>query len=340
MEIKSTLSQKEKEKIVSVWNQEYPRELAYSSVHDYDAYLSKIEILNHYLIKKEGVIVAMASVFIREEDTWFSILINGKHQRRGLGRQLMNQLMCDYDRLNGWMVDQEGSTLATGKAYSIPASFYQKLGFVKLSKVNEKPVRCIHIQWDKRPVVLLDLGGVVFQSTGVSNDQIKWDIISRLNHVYGSMLNKGANAFPDFMKDYNDLSGQALSGDSFLRLVFDTLQFNKTLVDSLKTDYRIIIVSDNYRENITYISERYQFKNWSEAQFYSFDFELEKSDEAFFPKLLSDIWLKPGQTVLIDDSPHKLEMAEKAGIKPILFQEGKNIKKEVEAFFNNQSSTH
>lgn len=44
----------------------------------------------------------------------------------------------------------------------------------------------------------------------------------------------------------------------------------------------IVIVSDNYRENIEYISEKYEFSKWAERQFYSFDYKIEKSNPLFF----------------------------------------------------------
>jgi len=118
--------------------------------------------------------------------------------------------------------------------------------YVELVKINYLMIKYI----------LLDLGGVVFNSTGISNEKIDWSVISKLNDRHGTGLNIGEDLFGAFMKDYNQLTSQNLSGDEFLKLVFDTLEFNHELVDFLKEKYQIIIVSDNYRENIEYISQR------------------------------------------------------------------------------------
>ena len=174
-------------------------------------------------------------------------------------------------------------------------------------------------------IALLDLGGVVFQSTGESNETIHWDIISQLNHRYGHGLNLGEDLFPIFLKEYNQLTQQQLEGKEFLKAVFDTLELNQELIDIVSQEHRIIIVSDNYRENIAYISQRYRFAEWSEAQFYSYDFEMEKADPRFFPRLLTEIPYDKELLTFIDDSPRKIESAQQHGIRSILFQSNAQV---------------
>jgi HAD superfamily hydrolase (TIGR01509 family) len=177
--------------------------------------------------------------------------------------------------------------------------------------------------------ILLDLGGVVFQSTGISNDKIDWSIITTLNHKYGHALNMGEDRFPDFLAEYNRMSQQNLGGEAFLTEVFNTLEFNAELVKMLGERFEIIIVSDNYRENIAYISERYQFKSWSKQQFYSFDFQLEKANPLFFKRLLKEIPHYPEELIFIDDSPAKLQSARVHGIRGLLFQNNQQLKDEL-----------
>lgn len=181
--------------------------------------------------------------------------------------------------------------------------------------------------------ILLDLGGVVFQSTGQSNATINWEVISALNYRYGHDLNIGQDLFSEFMSSYNQRTGQSLVGAEFLKAIFDTLIFNADLVEYLGKIAPIIIVSDNYRENIEYISERYRFKDWASREIYSFDYELEKADHAFFPKLLTEIDIPAEDLLFIDDSPHKLASAARVGIPGIRFQNNAQLMVEVDAFF-------
>ncbi len=68
-----------------------------------------------------------------------------------------------------------------------------------------------------RKATLPDLGGVVFQSTGISNQKIDWNIISQLNYKYGHDLNIGKDMLPQFFSEYNQLTNQQLKKDDFLK---------------------------------------------------------------------------------------------------------------------------
>jgi FMN phosphatase YigB (HAD superfamily) len=182
-----------------------------------------------------------------------------------------------------------------------------------------------------KKLILLDLGGVVFQSDGKSNEIINWEVITLLNGKYSYELNIGKDVFYDFLEEYNAITKQKLSKEGFLKAVFDTLEINTELIEIVGAESDIVIVSDNYRENIAYISERYDFKSWSIGQIYSFDYQFEKSNPNFFKHLveeLKDYDLE--QLILIDDSPNKLKSAAENGIKGILFESNEQVKKALE----------
>ena len=182
----------------------------------------------------------------------------------------------------------------------------------------------------KKKIALLDLGGVVFQSTGISNDIINWNIITKLNYKYGYELNIGEDKFDNFLSEYNNLTNQTLTGENFLKDVFDSLQINTELIELVRIDHDIIIVSDNYRENINYISNRYNFKNWSIKQIYSFDYKMVKSNPSFFVMLINELSeYEKKDMIFIDDSISKIESAKKCGITGILYQDNEQIRKEL-----------
>ena len=204
--------------------------------------------------------------------------------------------------------------------------------FASLSLVHDplnKPINKTRIQnMKKKKIALLDLGGVVFQMFGKSNKEIDWTIIQQLNEKYGTST--GGLDFPNFLLAYNELTKQALKGEEFLEKVFDTLDFNQELIEFIRRDRDIIIVSDNYRENIEYISKRYHFSDWSIQQIYSYEYEMYKSNPAFFQQLLEENKeLKLENLLLIDDSPSKLDSAFKNGICGIQFINNKQVIREI-----------
>lgn len=177
----------------------------------------------------------------------------------------------------------------------------------------------------KLPPILLDLGGVTFQSTGVSNEVINWTEVSKLNYKYAREMSVGDVGLPAFLADYNAATNQQLADMEFLDAIWDTLEMNTELVDYLRTRYEIIIVSDNYRENIEYVAKRFEFDAWASQQFYSYDYGLLKEDPPFFERLINELPYPPEELYLIDDSPNKLASAAKAGIGGILFTTNEEV---------------
>lgn len=175
--------------------------------------------------------------------------------------------------------------------------------------------------------VLLDLRGVVFQSTGISNRIIQWDIISQLNERYGHQLNIGEDLFSPFILDYNKMTDQQMSGQLFLEEIWNTLKFNRELVDFLNSSFEVHILSDNYRENIEYMTERFSIPSWSKSQFYSFENGLTKMDAALFEKVLAKLNLMPDEIFLVDDSPGKIQTADSCGIAGILYLDNAQVKR-------------
>lgn len=181
---------------------------------------------------------------------------------------------------------------------------------------------------------LLDLGGVVFQSTGRKSEAIDWSIISRLNHQYGHELNLGKDLFPTFLENYNEQSTLQLSGDEFLKEVFDTLDVNQSLVDHLKQHFPICILSDNYRENIAYISKRYRFSDWTNHQFYSFQYGMTKANPALFQEVLQELTVQPERVLFIDDYAPHIQTAASLGIRGIQFVNNTQVFAELERMFD------
>lgn len=174
--------------------------------------------------------------------------------------------------------------------------------------------------------VLLDLGGVVFNSTGLSNEKIDWKIISQLNHKYGHQLNIGEISAQPFLDEYNQLTSQELILADFLQSIFDTLEFNSQLISFLSERAHIYILSDNYRENIAYISKRYKFATWSKKQFYSYDFELTKyQGTKIFELVLQNLDIKASDLIFIDDSPEKIKFAQQCGIPSIIYKNNQQL---------------
>jgi FMN phosphatase YigB (HAD superfamily) len=83
------------------------------------------------------------------------------------------------------------------------------------------------------------------------------------------------------LAEYNAATNQQLTDQEFLEAIWDTLEMNTELVDYLNARYDIIVVSDNYRENIQYVAKRFDFASWATRQIYSYDYGSSKKSQPF-----------------------------------------------------------
>ncbi len=145
-----TLSLQQKLSIIRLWNQEYPHQLMFETVEDLDNYLIQLIDLVHYFVLGEGhQIIAWASLFERNREKWFAIIVGRNMQGNGLGTSLLNMLKTNETLLNGWLIDQNNYLRADGTQYQSPAAFYLKNGFTICldTRLEAEKLSAIKIKW-------------------------------------------------------------------------------------------------------------------------------------------------------------------------------------------------
>ncbi|KYG80325.1 hypothetical protein AWW67_09085 [Roseivirga seohaensis] len=148
------LSEEQKERIMTLWNAEYPASLGYTTIAEFDEFLNKIEQLKHYILcNLNQTIIGWLCVFIRNEETWFSIILDSDFQKQGLGKKLINLAKHDFEALNGWVIDNDTCKKSDGSLYAIPLPFYLKNDFNVLSEVRleTEKISAVKIRWERIP---------------------------------------------------------------------------------------------------------------------------------------------------------------------------------------------
>lgn len=131
------LTYEQKERIFKLWNQEYSQKLNHKQISDLEKYLEGVTDHVHYLLLDDvGKITGWGFKFFREEERWFSILVERTEHRKGNGTLLLNKLKENEECLNGWVVDHELDTTANGERYISPVKFYLKNGFVIMPEIR------------------------------------------------------------------------------------------------------------------------------------------------------------------------------------------------------------
>lgn len=145
------LTDVQRESIFKLWNNEYPRNLQYKSISEFDEYLNGLLDVKHYLLIEGKILVGWAATFERNEEKWFAVIIDSSIQRNGYGTALLNEIKKEERSLVGWVIDYKGNVKANGEEYRSPLAFYIKNKFKILenNRTEFDEISAVKIEWGK-----------------------------------------------------------------------------------------------------------------------------------------------------------------------------------------------
>lgn len=141
-----------KNKVFTLWNAEYPSNLKFDSIKDLDNYLISLKEIEHIIMMDDmNQVVGYASLFLREDEQWFAIIIAGKMQGKGLGKLLLDQMKKAKTSLSGWVVEHNNYFKLNGDIYVSPLKFYLKNDFIVQEeyRLENDKISAIKINWKK-----------------------------------------------------------------------------------------------------------------------------------------------------------------------------------------------
>lgn len=143
------LTPDQKEEIVNLWNNEYPKDLSLAGVAAFDEYLKKLSDKHYLLIIWQGRILGWLVYFLRDGERCFAMLLDPLVQGRGLGSALLNKAKEYNPELIGWVIDTNEHLKNDGSYYKSPIAFYEKAGFDILADVVTKKngIDGIRVRW-------------------------------------------------------------------------------------------------------------------------------------------------------------------------------------------------
>jgi len=146
------LSEAQKQSIIRLWNAEYPVQIQHSGIDSFDEYLRPKANLRHYLlIDPDEIIRGWLATFIRDDERWFALLVDGSQQKKGFGTMLLNKVKEFENEINGWVIDRENDVKANGELYLSPIGFYLKNDFEILSdvRIENETISAVKIRWSR-----------------------------------------------------------------------------------------------------------------------------------------------------------------------------------------------
>ena len=148
----TSLDQRQKQDLLTLWNTEYPEKLNFASISALETYLHDLQDLNHLLLLNDSkLIVGWAFSFERTTEDWFAIILSEEAKNKGYGTQMLNTIKARHNILNGWVIDHDHDLKADGQPYRSPLDFYKKNNFavIPLVRLETEKISAVKIQWKK-----------------------------------------------------------------------------------------------------------------------------------------------------------------------------------------------
>lgn len=103
----------------------------------------------------------------------------------------------------------------------------------------------------------------------------------------------------------------------------------RELVRTVRKKYKVVAFSGSIPERIKYLSQKYGLGKEFDEYIYSFELGLSKRDINSHKEVVKRLGLAPSEFVFVDDQLKLLEVAEKLGIKTILFKNAAELKRDL-----------
>ena len=103
------------------------------------------------------------------------------------------------------------------------------------------------------------------------------------------------------------------------------------LVLQLK-NYKLIIFSGNIKERIEFLNKRYDFLKYFNTYLFSYDYQKNKNDIAFYEELLNHLNCEPSEAIMIDDENKNIKMAKSLGLNAILYYYTEQLVEELKKY--------
>lgn len=145
-----SLTKDQKNTLLNLWNNEYPEQLNYNSFAEFENYLRPLINQTHLLLlNNKNQIQGWAFTFKRENEKWFSLILDSKIHRCGYGKLLLNKIKESEKAINGWVIDHNNDVKKNNKAYISPLNFYLQNNFTvdESTRLETEKISAIKIKW-------------------------------------------------------------------------------------------------------------------------------------------------------------------------------------------------
>ncbi|EKD87465.1 MAG: HAD-superfamily hydrolase, subfamily IA, variant 3 [uncultured bacterium] len=187
-------------------------------------------------------------------------------------------------------------------------------------------------------VILFDLGGVLFTNgskkfTEVISERYKLDkslVHEITNGELGSKYREAKMTRDEFWKLFLQTLNVHEGPDTLEKewiSYYDLIEGTRDIIFELAKKYKVYYLSDNVKERVDQLDERFGFLKWFTDGIFSHEVGVRKPNPKIYEYALKKVNVLPKEVVFIDDKESSLIPARQIGISTILFESPEKLRK-------------
>ena len=108
---------------------------------------------------------------------------------------------------------------------------------------------------------------------------------------------------------------------------YDLIEGTRDIIFELAKKYKVYYLSDNVKERVDQLDERFGFLKWFTDGIFSHEVGVRKPNPKIYEYALKKVNVLPKEVVFIDDKESSLIPARQIGISTILFESPEKLRK-------------
>ncbi|MEE3343416.1 MAG: HAD-IA family hydrolase [Bacilli bacterium] len=272
--------------------------------------------------------------------------------------KLMEELKKDIDKIN---IKRKGTfNNKSNKPYWDLEKKYKD----KAKTIRDKYNSIVRGETMNYKYIILDFGKVIAgPATGHWDITPKYielikdidvDKYEKVRKKYGDILSEKVTTLEEeynmFFKFYNGILSD-LNIPNYDKTIAEEIAYDRTYnyskytlydniyneLDSLKKDYKLIMLTDNWPCVIDYL-KHYNLDSYFDKIYVSSIYGVEKKDKTFFDYPIKEYNIEPGEALFIDDNESNLDIAHEKGLDVLLMDRNNEVGSSKYTIINDLSS--
>ncbi len=202
-------------------------------------------------------------------------------------------------------------------------------------------MRCIYFGLTPMvKAIIFDLGGVLFTNGTAAfvkkimtrYGQDETTVRDVLDGKLGSLYREAKISRDEFWREAKEALGlheDTKELESEWIVSYELIEGTKKIIKALAKTYKVYFLSDNVRERVEQLEQKYHFLSLFSGGIFSHEVGIRKPDPRIYQMILDRARADPSEAIYIDDKPDFLSPAQALGIATFVFTSPEQLREDL-----------